>query len=44
MAGKFSYQTECNKKIMALENSPLAEALKRGRRNMDIMQEMSVFV
>lgn len=39
--GKVSYQGECRKKIMALENSPLAEAMKKGRRGRELITDMS---
>lgn len=38
--GKVSYQGECRKKIMALENSPLAEAMKKGRRGRELITDM----
>ena len=38
--GKLSYQGECRKKIMMLENSPLAEAMRKGKRGRDLFQEM----
>ena len=38
--GKLSYQGECRRKIMMLENSPLADAMKKGKRGRDLFQEM----
>lgn len=37
--GKLSYQEECRQKIMRLENSPLAEAMRRGKRGAGLFSE-----
>ncbi|CAD5114193.1 DgyrCDS3337 [Dimorphilus gyrociliatus] len=40
IGGKFSYQGKCREKILALENSPLADAMRK--RGTGFMQQMSV--
>lgn len=41
-AGKISYQGECRRKIMMLENSPLAESMRKGKRGRELFQEMAM--
>merc|ERR1712050_5877 len=33
LVGKVSYQGKCREKLMELENSPLADAMRRARNN-----------
>jgi len=40
--GKVSYQGECRRKIMMLENSPLADAMRKGKRGRELFQEMAI--
>ena len=42
--GKMSYQSECRKKILLLENSPLADSLRKGRSWADGMKGATVGV
>lgn len=38
--GKVSYQGACREKIMRLENSPLAEAMRKGKRGTGLLQDL----
>jgi len=40
VVGKISYQGACREKIMRLENSPLAEAMKTGKRGTGLLQDL----
>jgi hypothetical protein len=40
--GKMSYQGKCREKILKLENSALAESMRRGKRGFDVLQELAV--
>ncbi|KAI0243100.1 hypothetical protein LSAT2_008499 [Lamellibrachia satsuma] len=42
IVGKISYQGTCREKIMRLENSPLAEAMRKGKRGTGLLQDLSL--
>ena len=41
LVGKISYQGTCREKILRLQNSPLAEAMRKGKRGTGLLQDMS---
>ena len=42
LLGKMSYQGRCREKILALENSALAESMRKGKRGVEFMRDMYV--
>jgi Ovarian carcinoma immunoreactive antigen (OCIA) len=43
IVGKWSYRNECREKILRLENSPLADSIRRGRGSIaEAMQDQLV--
>lgn len=42
LIGKMSYQGRCREKILQLENSGLAEAIRKGKRGVELMKDMYV--
>ena len=40
LLGKVSYQGVCRDKILSLEDSPLADAMRKGKRGMELFPEV----